>query len=180
MKKYDVDGHDVATWLMVIICAVALFVVFALSGCMTPKKINEFKQIYCRDSVSIQIRDNVVNVPVYYSDSAFMELWLECDSCGTVYFNSWHELDGKYIELKKKLENNVLKVVSYISIRDTVEVITHDTIVKETVKIEHPGKVTWWQRVKSILTGVVSCLVIGLIIFVIYFFRKKILALFRK
>jgi len=110
-----------------------------------------------------------------------MDLFLECDSCGTVYFNSWQEANGKYIELKKKLEGNKLTVVSYVHIHDTVQVITHDTIVKERVKVkEATNEVGMWQRAKIWLSGALIGAVFAVILFLFYRFKNKIIGIFKK
>jgi flagellar biogenesis protein FliO len=181
MKKIEISNGTVVNWLIIAILIIAIFAIYTLGGCMSAKKINKFKQIYCTDSVTVQIKDNIVKVPVYYSDSAFMDLFLECDSCGTVYFNSWQEANGKYIELKKKLEGNKLTVVSYVHIHDTVQVITHDTIVKERVKVkEVTNEVGMWQRAKIWLSGALIGAVFAVILFLFYRFKNKIIGIFKK
>lgn len=181
MKKLTISKSLLQTVIYIIGIVLIAFMFWSLSGCMTPKKINKFKQIYCTDSVTVQIKDNIVKVPVYYSDSAFMDLFLECDSCGTVYFNSWQEANGKYIELKKKLEDNKLTVVSYVRIHDTVQVITHDTIVKERVKVkEVTNEAGIWQRAKIWLSGALIGAVFAVILFLFYRFKNKIIGIFKK
>lgn len=142
-----------------------------LTGCMTPRKISRFKSIYCIDSVSVQIKKNIVKVPVYYSDSSMFELFMACDSLGNIYWNKWKETDGKYTDLQAYLENNKLTVTNYVKIHDTIKITEHDTIKFEQVikEVEKPFK-----KIDS-FTLVCGYILWGLVLIAILYFVVKYL-----
>jgi len=178
MKKIDIDRN----WLWLVAAMALIVACFYLSACMTPKKINKFKQQYCRDSVSIQIKDRIVKIPVLYQDSAMLEMWFSCDSAGTVYFNSWQEANGKYIELKKKLDSNKLTVKSYVYIKDTVFTMVHDT-----VKFQQANTTTniltksqeWWIKCGKWSFSITLILIVIALVYTFFKFKSKILGFFK-
>ncbi len=122
------------------------FVVISLSGCWTEKKINRFKDIYCIDTKDSVYIEKLVKIPVYYSDSSGIEMWLRCDSIGEVLIYQKNTLQGKYTTLKDSLKNNKLTIYGRVYIRDTI--IKTDTIIrtKESAVIEKTTNVIkGWQ-----------------------------------
>lgn len=98
------------------------------SGCMTAKRIEKFKGIYCCDSISVQFKEKVVKIPVFYSDSSMFEAYLTCDSIGNIYYTQWKQTEGKYSDLQAALKDNVLTVKNYVTIYDTAHIIVTDTV----------------------------------------------------
>lgn len=145
------------------------------SGCMTAKRIEKFKGIYCCDSISVQFKEKVVKIPVFYSDSSMFELYLQCDSIGNIYYTKWKQTEGKYTDLQATLQNNVLSGKVYIKIHDTIKTVQHDTIkYNQVVKVTN--QLTTGQSFWLVLGKVFVCVVSALILFfVIRFFVKKYL-----
>ena len=183
MKKIEISNGTVVNWLIIAILIIAIFAIYTLGGCMSAKKINKFKQKYCKDSVSVVIKDRIVKMPVLYQDSAMLDLWMECDSCGNVYFNSWQEANGKYIELKKKLEGNKLTVVSYVHIKDTVFTTVHDTIKYQQANVvtnELTKGQAWWIRTGKWSFSIAIILLVMALVYTFFRFKSRILGIFKK
>jgi len=182
MKKLTISKKTWSTFWLIVGLILFSFALWGLSGCMTEKKINKFKQQYCRDSVSIQIKDRIVKIPVMYQDSAMLEMWFSCDSAGTVYFNSWQEANGKYIELKKKLDSNKLTVKSYVYIKDTVFTMVHDTVkfqqANTTTNILTKSQALYYRFGKWSFWIIIAAVVIALV-YTFFKFKSKILGFFK-
>lgn len=183
MKKIDIKNGWLVNLGIIAVVILLAFLLSSLSGCMTPSKINKFKQQYCKDSVSIQVKDRIVKIPVMYQDSAMLEMWFECDSAGTVYFNSWQEANGKYIELKKKLDSNKLTVKSYVYIKDTVFTTVHDTVKFQQANVitnELTKTQSFWVRAGKWSFSIAIILFVIAIIYTFFRFKNKIFAFFKK
>jgi hypothetical protein len=137
MKKITISKKTWSTFWTIIGLILFSFALWGLSGCMTPSKINRIKQQYCRDSVSIQIKDRIVKVPIYYADSSMLEIFMQCDSIGNIYYTNWKQSEGKYSDLQAALKDNVLTVKNYVTIYDTAHVT-----VTDTVKFQQANSVT--------------------------------------
>jgi hypothetical protein len=112
-----------------------------------------------------------------------LDLWMECDSCGNVYFNSWQEMEGKYIEIKKKLEGNKLTVVSYVNIKDTVFTTVHDTIKYQQANVvtnELTKGQAWWIRTGKWSFSIAIILLVMALVYTFFRFKKSILTFFKK
>lgn len=127
-----------------------------LSGCMTQKKIDRFRAIYCQQFTDTIIKDRPIKIPIYYNDTALLELYMACDSLGNVYQTEKNTLNGRIITLESKLADNKVTVYSRVKIHDTVYIHVTDTIVKSgiTIPVEKPIKGwkkfqvnTWWHSV---------------------------------
>lgn len=176
MKKINKD------WLLLIL-ALAAVAIFLLStqSCNTAKRINRFKEMYCRDSVSVVIKERIVKVPIYYADSSMLEIWLSCDSMGNIYYTNWKQIEGKYTDLQAHLANNVLSVVNYVTIHDTIERIVTDTVKFQqantttnilTTAQKNQIKAFWW---------LLAIVVVSITVFILYkIYRLKIKSLVSK
>ena len=127
MKKIDIKNGWVINWIIIIVLVLGAFLISALSGCMTERKINKFKELYCKDSVSVQIKERIVKIPIYYADSSMLEVYLQCDSLGNIYYTNWKQIEGKYSDLQAALKDNVLTVKNYVTIYDTAHITVTDT-----------------------------------------------------
>jgi len=126
-KKLTISKKTWSAFWTIVGLILFSFALWGLSGCMTEKKINKFKQQYCKDSVSIQIKERIVNVPILYNDSAMLDIWLQCDSVQNIYYSSWQYYQGKYTEIKTKLDNNKISIKSVVNIKDSIHYIERDT-----------------------------------------------------
>jgi len=183
MKKLDIK-NDWTVNIIIICCVILLaFFLSALAGCMTPKKINKFKELYCKDSISVVIKDRIVKVPVNITDSSSLDLWLECDSIGQVYYKNWQYIKGQYTALKVQLDKNKMQITGTAIIHDTVDRIVTDTIIKSQTKIVK-NELTkaqqtrqawfWYFLIEHIL------LILLILTYTFFKFKTKILAFFKK
>jgi hypothetical protein len=177
MKKIDIDR----SWLWLIAALAFIVMCFYLSACMTPKKINKFKELYCKDSVSIQIKERVVKVPIYYSDSSMLEIWLQCDSLGNIYYTNWKQIEGKYSHLKAKLDSNIIRVKTVFKIRDSIRYTERDTNKYQQANVttniltksqKNQIKAFWW---------LLAIVIVSITVFILYkIYRLKIKSLVSK
>jgi len=157
-----------------------LTAIIFISGCMTSeKRINKFKRLHCKDSVSIQIKERIVTVPVQYTDSTLLEALLQCDSMGNVYYTSMELYHGKWSEIKSKLENNKLQVKTITKIKDSIRYIERDTNRYEQTIVEVPAKLTKWQefwiKYGKWAFGISIILLVGIVAYIVWrIFRMKI------
>lgn len=153
---------------------VAWFVI-ANSGCMSAKQIERFKGQYCKDSTSTVINNVPVPYAVVYEDSTYTYLWLQCNEDYNVVVTKSEYYQGKYTELKTKLDSNKLVIHSHTKIHDTIIITRHDTI-KYTQVVRITNQLTKGQSFWYILGKVFVCVISGLILFfVIKFVVKKYL-----
>lgn len=108
-----------------IILITALFII---AGCNTPKRINRLKARYCHDYTITTVKDSLIKIPIYYTDSAFMQLFLACDSNGQIYQTNAEYWQGKYSSLESRLVDNKVYVHNTVKIRDTVTKIVTNTV----------------------------------------------------
>jgi hypothetical protein len=182
MKKIDIKNGWVVNWVIIALVALGLFAAYALSGCMTEKKINKFKQQYCKDSISIQIKERIVKIPILYNDSAMLDIWLQCDSIQNIYYSSWQYYQGKYTEIKTKLDNNKISIKSVVNIKDSIHYIERDTnryqqanvITNELTKGQQTRQHWFWY---FLIENIVFILLLLLYIFIK--FKTKILGFFK-
>jgi len=183
MKKIEISNGTVVNWLIIAILIIAIFAIYTLGGCMSAKKINKFKQKYCKDSVSVVIKDRIVKIPIYYSDSSMLEVYLQCDSLGNIYYTNWKQIEGKYSDLQAALKDNVLTVKNYVTIYDTAHVI-----VTDTVKFQQENVITnkltksqsFWVRTGKWSFSIAIILLVIAIVYTFFRFKSRILGIFKK
>jgi len=151
---------------------VAWFVI-ANSGCMSAKQIERFKGQYCKDSTSTVINNVPVPYAVVYEDSTYTYLWLQCNEDYNVVVTKSEYYQGKYTELKTKLDSNKLVIHSHTKIHDTIIITQHDTI-KYTQVIKPVEKLLKNKDVVLITFGKVFFIehAIFLLILIAYFVIK--------
>lgn len=182
MSKITISKKTWSTIVTISGLILISFFFWGLSGCMTPSKINKFKDRYCKDSVSIQIKDRVVKVPIYYSDSSMLEIWLQCDSLGNIYYTNWKQIEGKYSDLQAALKDNVLTVKNYVTIYDTAHIIVTDTVkfqqANTTTNILTKGQqlrqqIFWCFLIEHILFILIA------LVYTFFRFKSKIIGFFK-
>lgn len=200
MKKYDIDGNSVATWLIVVICAITLFIVFALSGCVTPKKIDKILLQYCkgenttvRDSTSTIVTTVTTMDSTYYiSLENIMNAYIECLNGKPVitkvdtiykdkYINTNLNLNGNNLQIKTKVDS--AEVVARWNEKHTTNTTVVNTDQKEKVVVT-TNILTDTQK-KWISMGkwsiVVYCfLILLVIVYFVFRYKSKILSLLKR
>jgi len=104
-----------------------LISVFAF-GCMTEKRANRLRSQLCQQTSTTIIKDSLIQIPIYFDDSAYMQLYFACDSIGNVYQKDAIYFKGKYTTLQSTLNNNSISVVSKVIVKDTVYKTVTNTI----------------------------------------------------
>ena len=153
---------------------ILLVTALLLSGCMTPKKIDRFRAIYCQQFADTIIKDRPIKIPIYYNDTALLELYLECDSLGNVYQREKNTLNGKITTLQSELQNNKVTVYSRVKVHDTVYIHVNDTIVKSGVKVEVEKPITGFKKFKLNTWWYSVLFNIFVLLFAAYFIYRKI------
>ena len=178
MWKTDLKKQWCINIFIIIISIIGILMVASLSGCMTEKRINKFKNIYCKDSISVVIKERVVKIPVYYADSSMLEVWLQCDSIGNIYYSNWKQIEGKYIQVKAKLDSNIFKVKTILNIKDSIRYIARDTNKYNATKIT-TNILTDSQKKKIAFAN--GCIIAGFVLLgllilatIIFIYRKKL------
>jgi len=120
MKKITITKQTWSTFLTVASLIIIAFVFWALSGCKTCEPAQTIEKIV--------YKDKIVNIPVAYTDSSIIDYVFECDSLYNVIVREKNYYAGQCVTLQDKLQDNKLTVKSYVYIRDTVQIITTDTI----------------------------------------------------
>ena len=183
MKKIDIKNGWAVNWIIIAVIILGLFAAYAFSGCMTEKKINKFKDRYCKDSVSIQIKERIVKIPIYYADSSMLEVYLQCDSLGNIYYTNWKQIEGKYSDLQAALKDNVLTVKNYVTIYDTAHITVTDTNKFQQAKVttnELTKSQAWWIRCGKWSFSITFILIVAALTYTFFKFKNKILAFFKK
>lgn len=177
MKKINKD------WLLLILALIAV-TLFLLStqSCMTAKKINRFKELYCKDSVSVVIKDRIVKIPINVTDSSSLDLFLECDSIGNVYYKKWQYVKGQYTALKVQLDKNKMQITGTAIIHDTVEKIITDTSKFQQVVIktnELTKSQNFWIRTGKWSFSITLILIVIALVYTFFRFKSKIIVFFK-
>lgn len=178
MKKIDIDR----SWLWLIAALAFIVMCFYLSACMTPKKVNKFKELYCRDSVSVVIKDRIVKIPINVTDSSSLDLFLECDSIGNVYYKKWQYVKGQYTALKVQLDKNKMQITGTAIIHDTVEKIVTDTSKFQQVVIktnELTKSQNFWIRTGKWSFSITLILIVIALVYTFFRFKSKIIVFFK-
>jgi len=160
------------------IVAVALlgFIAFlGMYGCKTCDPVTTIEKIV--------YKDKIVNIPVAYTDSSIIDYVFECDSLYNVIVREKNYYAGQCVTLQDKLADNKLTVKSYVYIRDTVQIVTTDTIkekqstiVKNELTKGQQRKITlfWCFLVENIM------LLLALLVYIWLRFKSKLINIFKK
>jgi len=117
-------------------------------SCMTSeKRINKFKRLHCKDFTTTIVKDSLIKIPIYYTDSAYMSLFLACDSNGQIYQIEKETLQGKISTLESRLTDNKVYITSKVKVTDTVVKIVTNTIEKTGANIYSEKPLKTWQKV---------------------------------
>jgi len=154
-----------------------LLVVLALTGCSKQWKIGKCTQWgVCKavkDSTHIVIKDSTYFVPIPYhinSDTAWLEMLIECDNDNHAVIREKETINGKYIKLLQDVKSGKFTVTAYISERiDTVYAEGKTVTVteyKEVIQQTEINRLKWWQ-IALMVVGAVS-----IVIFIVLLIRK--------
>ena len=153
-----------------------LIIPVIMFGCNTPKHINKMKVKYCRDFTSIIVKDSLIKIPVYYSDSAFLQLYLACDSNGQIIQIEKEVLQGKISTLESSLSNNRVTVHSRTIIHDTLYKTITNTIEKSGTIIYKEKPFNQWVGFRLIGFWVLLLIILFYLFYRI--FKRKISGFF--
>jgi len=149
-----------------------LLVALLMSGCMTSeRRIEKFKRIHCKDFSTTIVKDSIIKIPIYYEDSAAMQLWLACDSLGNVYQTNsayWH---GKYTEVQSALKSNVVYVKTKVTIHDTIKEIVTNTVTKSGANI-YTNKLNSYQKFCTWAFPILAIIILLYLFWRLYFKKK--------
>lgn len=139
MKKITITKQTWSTFLTVASLILIVFVFWALSGCKTCEPITIVK-----DSIRTEIKAVPVEVPVFYQDSTYALLWLQCNENNEVIIKQSEFYKGKYTDILSKLEAGKLTFKTKTIIKDSILYISRDTNTyashKEVVKVNELTK----------------------------------------
>jgi len=175
MKKITINKKTWSTFLTVASLIIIAFVFWALSGCKTCEPVQTIEKIV--------YKDKIVNIPVAYTDSSIIDYVFECDSLYNVIVREKNYYAGQVVTLQDKLTDNKLTVKSYVYIRDTVQIITTDTI-KEKQSTIIKNELTKGQQTRQTLFWVFLCenimLLLALLVYIWLKFKSKLMNIFKK
>ena len=162
-----------------------IFTILAVlfTGCWTEKKINKFKLIYCKDSVSVQIRERLVEIPITVMDSTMLRLYMFCDSNNHVVYSRMEMYQGKYTQLQAILDNNRLTVSGKTIVHDTLRMTVTDTLRFEGARIETNNLTkgqTMWILIGKWTISVMSILILIALVLLFFKFKSGIIEFFKK
>lgn len=88
---------------------VLLLSIYVLCGCRTQEVVTNNNEHHTEVSNTTTEREHISNDSVIgiNSDSAYMKLWLECDSLGNVYLADIEKKDGERTEMEIEIGNLV-------------------------------------------------------------------------
>ena len=175
MKKITITKQTWSTFLTVASLILIAFVLWALSGCKTCDPV-----IIVKDSIRTEIKAVPVEVPVFYEDSTYALLWLQCNENNEVIVKQSEFYKGKYTDILSKLEAGKLTFKTKTIIKDSILYISRDTNTytshKEVVKV---NELTKGQQRKitlfwCFLVGYI-CLFLALIVWLYFKFKNEFL-----
>ena len=180
MKKITITKQTWSTFLTVASLILIAFVLWALSGCKTCEPITIVK-----DSIRTEIKAVPVEVPVFYEDSTYALLWLQCNENNEVIVKQSEFYKGKYTDILSKLEAGKLTFKTKTIIKDSILYISRDTNTytshKEVVKVNEltkgqQRKITlfWCLLVADVM------LILALLVWLYFRFKKSILGILKK
>jgi len=174
MKKLDMKYAWVVNAAIVAIALLGFIIFLGLYGCKTCDPAQAIEKIV--------YKDKIVNIPVAYTDSSIIDYVFECDSLYNVIVREKNYYAGQVVTMQDQLQNNKLTVKSYVYIRDTVQIITTDTI-KEKQSTIIKNELTKGQQTRQTLFWVFLCenimLLLALLVWVYLKFKNK-LNIFKK
>lgn len=139
MKKITITKQTWSTFLTVASLILIAFVFWALSGCKTCDPV-----VIVKDSIRTEIKAVPVEVPVFYEDSTYTLLWLQCNENNEVIVKQSEFYKGKYTDILSKLEAGKLSFKTKTIIKDSILYISRDTNTynshTETVKVNELTK----------------------------------------
>ena len=139
MKKITITKQTLSTFLTVASLMLIAFVFWALSGCKTCDPV-----VIVKDSIRTEIKAVPVEVPVFYEDSTYALLWLQCNENNEVIVKQSEFYKGKYTDILSKLEAGKLTFKTKTIIKDSILYISRDTNTyashKEVVKVNELTK----------------------------------------
>ena len=139
MKKITITKQTWSTFLTVASLILIVFVLWALSGCKTCDPV-----VIVKDSIRTEIKAVPVEVPVFYEDSTYALLWLQCNENNEVIVKQSEFYKGKYTDILSKLEAGKLTFKTKTIIKDSILYISRDTNPyashKEVVKVNELTK----------------------------------------
>ena len=175
MKKITITKQTLSTFLTVASLILIVFVLWALSGCKTCEPV-----VIVKDSIRTEIKAVPVEVPVFYEDSTYALLWLQCNENNEVIIKQSEFYKGKYTDILSKLEAGKLTFKTKTIIKDSILYISRDTNTytshKEVVKV---NELTKGQQRKitlfwCFLVGYI-CLFLALIVWLYFKFKNEFL-----
>jgi len=175
MKKITITKQTLSTFLTVASLILIAFVFWALSGCKTCDPV-----VIVKDSIRTEIKAVPVEVPVFYEDSTYALLWLQCNENNEVIVKQSEFYKGKYTDILSKLEAGKLTFKTKTIIKDSILYISRDTNTytshKEVVKV---NELTKGQQRKitlfwCFLVGYI-CLFLALIVWLYFKFKNEFL-----
>ena len=175
MKKITITKQTWSTFLTVASLILIAFVLWALSGCKTCDPV-----VIVKDSIRTEIKAVPVEVPVFYEDSTYALLWLQCNENNEVIVKQSEFYKGKYTDILSKLEAGKLTFKTKTIIKDSILYISRDTNTytshKEVVKV---NELTKGQQRKitlfwCFLVGYI-CLFLALIVWLYFKFKNEFL-----
>jgi len=180
MKKITITKQTWSTFLTVASLILIAFVLWALSGCKTCDPV-----VIVKDSIRTEIKAVPVEVPVFYEDSTYALLWLQCNENNEVIIKQSEFYKGKYTDILSKLEAGKLTFKTKTIIKDSILYISRDTNTytshKEVVKVNEltkgqQRKITlfWCLLVADVM------LILALFVWLYFRFKKSILGILKK
>jgi len=180
MKKITITKQTLSTFLTVASLILIAFVFWALSGCKTCDPV-----VIVKDSIRTEIKAVPVEVPVFYEDSTYALLWLQCNENNEVIVKQSEFYKGKYTDILSKLEAGKLTFKTKTIIKDSILYISRDTNTynshKEVVKVNEltkgqQRKITlfWCLLVADVM------LILALLVWLYFRFKKSILGILKK
>ena len=180
MKKITITKQTWSTFLTVASLILIAFVFWALSGCKTCDPV-----VIVKDSIRTEIKAVPVEVPVFYEDSTYALLWLQCNENNEVIIKQSEFYKGKYTDILSKLEAGKLTFKTKTIIKDSILYISRDTNTytshKEVVKVNEltkgqQRKITlfWCLLVADVM------LILALLVWLYFRFKKSILGILKK
>ena len=180
MKKITITKQTWSTFLTVASLILIVFVFWALSGRKTCDPV-----VIVKDSIRTEIKAVPVEVPVFYEDSTYALLWLQCNENNEVIVKQSEFYKGKYTDILSKLEAGKLTFKTKTIIKDSILYISRDTNTytshKEVVKVNEltkgqQRKITlfWCLLVADVM------LILALLVWLYFRFKKSILGILKK
>ena len=180
MKKLDIKNAWVVNWSIVLLLGIAIFCIYAFFGCKTCEPVTIVK-----DSIRTEIKAVPVEVPVFYEDSTYALMWLQCNEYNEVVVKQSEFYKGKYTDILSKLDAGKLTFKTKTIIKDSVLYISRDTNTynnhTETIKVNEltKGQNTRLTLFWCFLVGYI-CLFLALLVWLWLRFRKSILGILKK